>query len=145
MASWVTLQDTVFLFWLNFKFLQILTFIDRMVCSSKFILFIHMHIKCDICRSYTFLTKRKACQYRWCMCSQWQNTFIIVVSSNETTLRNRGYCICKKAQYIWHISPLIPQVAPTHLTMCGQCCICYKNVFTSCVSDHKTFQGHHTP
>jgi hypothetical protein len=31
-----------------------------------------------------------------------------------------------------HTSPLIHQVTPTRLTLCGQHCICYENVFTSC-------------
>jgi hypothetical protein len=31
-----------------------------------------------------------------------------------------------------HTSPLVPQLAPMHLTMHGQHYICYKNVFTSC-------------
>jgi hypothetical protein len=44
-----------------------------------------------------------------------------------------------------HTSPSIPQVAPTRLTLRGQHCIRYKNVFTSCISDHKTFLGLHTP
>jgi hypothetical protein len=40
-------------------------------------------------------------------------------------------------------SPLIPQVALTRLTMCGQRCIHYKNVFMSGGSSHKTFLGLH--
>jgi hypothetical protein len=43
--------------------------------------------------------------------------------------------------YIWHTSPLVPQVAPKHLTLHGQRCICHKNIFTSCGSGHKTFPG----
>jgi hypothetical protein len=44
-----------------------------------------------------------------------------------------------------HTSPLISQVAPTRLTLHGQHCICYKNVFTFCGSDHKAFLDLHTP
>jgi hypothetical protein len=40
-----------------------------------------------------------------------------------------------------HTSQLIPQVVPMHLTPCGQHCIRYKNIFTSCRSGHKTFPG----
>jgi hypothetical protein len=40
-----------------------------------------------------------------------------------------------------HTSPVIPQVAPTHLTLRGQRCIRDKNVFTSCRSSHKIFSG----
>jgi hypothetical protein len=40
-----------------------------------------------------------------------------------------------------HTSPLIPQVAPTHLMLHGQCCIYHKNVFISCGSGHITFPG----
>jgi hypothetical protein len=31
-----------------------------------------------------------------------------------------------------HTLPLIPQVAPMRLTLHGQCCIHYENIFTSC-------------
>jgi hypothetical protein len=44
-----------------------------------------------------------------------------------------------------HTSPLIPQVAPTHLTMCGHRCIHHKNIFTSCESGHKTLSGLYLP
>jgi hypothetical protein len=40
--------------------------------------------------------------------------------------------------HIWHTSPLIQQVAPTCITLCGQRCIRHKNVFTSYGSGHKT-------
>jgi hypothetical protein len=43
----------------------------------------------------------------------------------------------QKTQNTQHMSPLIPQVVPTCLTMRGHPCICHKNVFTSCESDHK--------
>jgi hypothetical protein len=64
-----------FLFWINFKFPLVLTFIDRMVCFSKFILFIHMHMQChDICRSYMFLAKIKVCPiYIRCTYIRWQS------------------------------------------------------------------------
>jgi hypothetical protein len=35
-------------------------------------------------------------------------------------------------KYIWHTSTLISQVVPTCLTLRGQRCIHYENVFTSC-------------
>jgi hypothetical protein len=34
--------------------------------------------------------KKKLTKYKWCTYSQWQNTLIPVVNSNETILRNRG-------------------------------------------------------
>jgi hypothetical protein len=34
-----------------------------------------------------------------------------------------------------------PQVVPMRLMLYGQRCMHYKNIFTSCVSDHKTFLG----
>jgi hypothetical protein len=43
--------------------------------------------------------------------------------------------------HIWHTSPLILQVVSAHLTLHGQRCICHKDVFTSCGSDHNTFSG----
>jgi hypothetical protein len=42
---------------------------------------------------------------------------------------------------IWHTSPLISQVVSMRLTLCGHRCIRYKNVFTYCINDHKTFLG----
>jgi hypothetical protein len=44
-----------------------------------------------------------------------------------------------------HTSSLIPQVAPTHLTLHGQRCIHHENIFISYGSDHKTFLGLHMP
>jgi hypothetical protein len=56
---------------------------------SKFTLFMHMRMQYhDKCRSYMFLTKRKACQiYKVCV---WSVEFIPLVSSNETILRNHS-------------------------------------------------------
>jgi hypothetical protein len=36
----------------------------------------------------------------------------------------------EKHKYIWHTSPVTPQVASTRLTLCGQRCIRYENIFT---------------
>jgi hypothetical protein len=47
--------------------------------------------------------------------------------------------------HIWHTSPLIPQVAPMRLTLCGQRCIRHKDIFTSSGSGHKTFPGLYSP
>jgi hypothetical protein len=47
--------------------------------------------------------------------------------------------------HIWHTSPLIPQVTPTHLTLHGQRCIRHKDVFTSSKSGHKTFSDLYSP
>jgi hypothetical protein len=47
--------------------------------------------------------------------------------------------------HIWHTSPLIPQVAHTHLTLRGQRCIRHKDVFTSYGSGHKTALGLYLP
>jgi hypothetical protein len=44
-----------------------------------------------------------------------------------------------------HTSPLIFQVTPTCLTLRGQRCIRYKNVFTSCGSGHKIFPDLYSP
>jgi hypothetical protein len=47
--------------------------------------------------------------------------------------------------HIWHASPLIPHVAPTHLALCGQRCIRHKDVFMSSGSGHKTFPSLYSP
>jgi hypothetical protein len=85
------------------------------------------------CWSYTFLTKRKTfAQYRWCTYSWWQFTLIPVVIPSEMTYESVVSVPTEKYKYIGHTSPLIPQVAPTRLTLRGLLCMSYENVFTSC-------------
>jgi hypothetical protein len=78
--------------------------------------------------------------------SRWQSH-----SSPKSVLANLIYAIAVSVPaeehniHIWHTSPLIPQVAPTHLTLQGQRCIRHKDVFTSSGSGHKTFQGLYSP
>jgi hypothetical protein len=93
-----------------------------------------------------FLTKRKACAtYRWHTHSRWQFALNPVVSSNDMTYKTWLAYMQKKTIYIYtHTTPLIPQVAPMRLTLYGQYCICYENVFTSWERDNKIFLGPHT-
>jgi hypothetical protein len=88
--------------------------------------------------------KQKLTKYRWCTCSQWQIALIHVVSSTGMTYANMVSVSVEKDNIHIHTSPLIPQVASTHLTLRGQHCIRYENVFTSWGSDHKTSLGPHT-
>jgi hypothetical protein len=44
-----------------------------------------------------------------------------------------------------HTSPLIPQVAPTRLTLCGQRFIHHNNIFMPCGSGHCTFPSLYSP
>jgi hypothetical protein len=89
--------------------------------------------------------KRKTfATYRWCTHSPWQFALILMVSSNETTYAIMISIPTEEHNiHIWHTSPLIPQVASTLLTLCGQRCIRYKNVFTSWGRDQKTSIGPH--
>jgi hypothetical protein len=99
----------------------------------------HMHMRDhDKCQSYMLLTK-----YIWHAYNWWQITLIPVVSSSDLTYKTWLAYLQKSIIYIWHTSPLIPQVTPAHLMLHGQCCICYENVFTSWVRDHKTSLGAH--
>jgi hypothetical protein len=89
--------------------------------------------------------KEKRTQYIRRAYSRWQSH-----SSPYSVLTNLAYTIVvsvpvEEHNIHIHTSPLIPQVALTHLTLRGQRCIHYKNVFTSCRSDHKIFLGLHTP
>jgi hypothetical protein len=88
--------------------------------------------------------KKSFCQYRWCTCSRCKVTLITVVSSNETTYAIMISVPTEKHNNVWRTSPLIPQVVPTSLTLRGQRCNCYENVFTSCGRDHKTTLGLHS-
>jgi hypothetical protein len=71
--------------------------------------------------------------------------------SPQSVLMRQSYAnvvsipVKKHNRYIWHTSPLILQMTPTRLTLRGQRCIRYKNIFTSCGSDHKIFLGLHMP
>jgi hypothetical protein len=90
--------------------------------------------------------KEKLVQYIRRMYSRWHSH-----SFPQSVLTYLAYAIMVSVPaegdniHIWHTSSLIPQVALTHLTLRGQRCIRYKNVFTSCVNDHKTFTCLHTP
>jgi hypothetical protein len=106
----------------------------------------HAHMQNpDICRSYMFLTKRKFAQYIRRMYKRWQSH-----SSLSSVLTKLVYTIVVSVpaeEHNIHIntSPLIPQVVPTRLTLHGQHCIRHKNIFTSYISDHKTFPGLYSP
>jgi hypothetical protein len=96
-----------------------------------------------ICRSYPFLTKIKA------FATHISGVRIIGGTSHSTpwlALTDLAYTIMvsvptEEHNIHMHTSPLIPQVAPMRLTLHGQRCIRYKNVFTSCGSGHKIFPG----
>jgi hypothetical protein len=68
---------------------------------------------------------------------------IPVVNSTWYYLHNSWLAYLQKLTNIWHSSPPIPQVALVCLTLYGQRCIRYENVFTSCGRGHKTFLGPH--
>jgi hypothetical protein len=94
----------------------------------------------------SILTKRKVAKYRRRTYSRWQNALNPVVSSNDMTYETWLVYVQKSTIYIYiHTSPLIPQVAPMHLTLHGQRCISYNNILTSWGRDHKTFLGPHAP
>jgi hypothetical protein len=65
------------------------------------------------------------------MYSRWKIALILVVSCSSMSYANVVSVPVEKYRYVWHISPLIPQVVLTHLTLRGQHCIYYENVFTS--------------
>jgi hypothetical protein len=86
----------------------------------------------NICQSYLFLTKRiflpnivdvhivggKSHSFPWLMLCEVTYEIVVSVPAENTT------------DIYTHTSPLIPQVVPTRLTLCGQRCIRYENVFT---------------
>jgi hypothetical protein len=86
--------------------------------------------------------KKRFAKYIWRTYSQWRSH-----SSPWSVLAKLVYAIMVSVPaeehniHIWYTSPLIPQVAHTCLTLCGQRCICHKDVFTSCGSGHKIFSG----
>jgi hypothetical protein len=77
-------------------------------------------------------------------CRRWKNALVLMVNSNGMT-----YIIVVSVpadniiDIYTHTSPLISQVTHMHLTLRGQCCIRYENVFTSSKCIHKTFLGPH--
>jgi hypothetical protein len=74
--------------------------------------------------------------------SHWTLWLTLTIRFTETWLVYQQ----KSTIYIYictHTSPLIPQVASVCLTLHGQCCIRYENVFTTWGRDHKTFLGPH--
>jgi hypothetical protein len=85
--------------------------------------------------------KEKLAQYIRRTYSQWQIVLIRVVSSTEMTYTNVVSVTAEKHNIHIHASPLIPYVATMHLTLRGQRCIRYKNVFTSYRCGDKTFPG----
>jgi hypothetical protein len=96
------------------------------------------------CRSYMSSPKEKVAKYSWKTCSRWQNALIPMVNSNGLAYTIVVSVSAKNTTDIYnHISPLILQVASVHLTMRGQHCIYYENVFTSCRRHHKKFLGPH--
>jgi hypothetical protein len=93
-----------------------------------------MDVSClDNKRSYSSSLKKKLSNIDG-ICSRWQIALIPVVSSKQYDLLKRGWHIYRKQnRYIYtHTSPLIPQVAHVCLTLHGQRCIRYENIFTSC-------------
>jgi hypothetical protein len=134
----MTPQDTVFLFWINFKFLRFVFQSSSYSCAG-------------ICKIMTYVSpirsssKEKFAQYirrtynRW-----WSHSSLLSVLSKLV------YAIvvsvpAEKHNIHMHTSIFIPQVAHTHLTLRGQCCIRLKDVFTSCGSGHKTLSGLYSP
>jgi hypothetical protein len=91
--------------------------------------------------------KKAFATYRWRTHSRWQFALNPVVNSNNTIYGNVVSVPTEEHNiYIYictHTSPLIPQVASVCLTLHGQCCIRYENVFTTWGRDHKTFLGPH--
>jgi hypothetical protein len=86
--------------------------------------------------------KKKLAKYRWHTYSRWQSALIPVVRSNDMAYETWLAYMQKRTKDIYsHTSQLIPQVAPLCLTLHGQRCIRYENVFTSWGRDHKTFLG----
>jgi hypothetical protein len=93
------------------------------------------------CRTYTFLTKRKSLpNIDGIRIVDGKFVLNPMVISSDTTYETWLTYLQKSTIYIYtHTSPLIPQVAPTCLTLYVQRCIRYKNIFTSWGRDHKTF------
>jgi hypothetical protein len=79
------------------------------------------------------LTKRKIVKYIWHTCSWWQDTFSLWLILRKVTYEMMVSVPTENMIDIYnHTSPLIPQVASVCLTLHGQRCIHYENVFTSC-------------
>jgi hypothetical protein len=74
-----------------------------------------------ICRSYSFLTKRKTfVTYRWRTHSRWQFIVIPVVNSNDTTYGNVVSIPAKKHnRYIFTYITTYAQAAPMRLILRG--------------------------
>jgi hypothetical protein len=74
--------------------------------------------------------KKTFATYSWHTHSRWQFALIPVVSSNDTTYGNVVSVPTENTTkiYIWHTSPLIPQVVSMRLTLHGQHYICCENV-----------------
>jgi hypothetical protein len=77
--------------------------------------------------------KKSFAKYRWHTYNRWQITLISVVSSSGMTYTNVVSIPAEEHnRYIYpHTSSLILQVAPVRLTLYGQHCMHYENVFTS--------------
>jgi hypothetical protein len=98
------------------------------------------------CRLYPFLTKRKLLLNIDGVCvvdDKSHSTPWLALS--DTTYSNVVSVPVENTIDIYnHISPPIPQVAPVRLTLHGQRCIHYENIFTSCRRDYKTFLSPYT-
>jgi hypothetical protein len=122
----------------DFKVRLIITF-HWINWFSKFIFFMHilMQDHDNTLVLYVPHQKKSFAQYIWRRYSRWQIALIPVVSSSGMTYANVGSVPTEKH----NIYDIHYHLSPTHLTLCGQRCICYKNVFMSCGSGHKTFLG----
>jgi hypothetical protein len=120
--------------WINFfGFFWIVTFVELRgfqglfpyapwACNA-------MTINGPICSSL----KEKIVKYIWRIYSLWQMVLIPVVSSNDMTYVIVITISTENIIDIYtHALPLIPQVAPTCLTLRGQRCIHYESIFTFC-------------
>jgi hypothetical protein len=97
---------------------------------------------CNMLVLYVPHQNGKLTKYRWHISLV---TLIPIVSSSGRTYTNMVSVLTEEhKRYMTYITTY-PQVAPTRLTLHEQCYIHYKNIFTSCVSDHKTFLDLYTP
>jgi hypothetical protein len=84
-------------------------------------------------RSYWSSPKEKLTKYWWRTCSRCQFTLIPMVNANGMTYAIVVSVPTKSTTDIYnHTLPLIPYVAVVHLTLHGQRCIRYENIFMSC-------------
>jgi hypothetical protein len=81
-----------FSFRIDFKFLSFLFYFFWITWFSKFILFMHMHMRDhdNMPVLYVPHQKKAFAKYRWLMHSRWQITFILIVSSSSMTYPPSG-------------------------------------------------------